>query len=73
MKEVNDIINAVVHDRFEKAIEDAKAADLLIQSDSLSPSELQKKKPFLGVPFTSKESSAAEGKNTVQAVFMNLM
>lgn len=60
IKEVNDIVNAVVQDRFERALEEAKAVDRLIASGSVSPDDFNKK-PLLGVPFTSKESVAAEG------------
>lgn len=51
----------MVQDRFERALEDAKAVDRLIQSGTTSPDELKLKKPLLGVPFTSKESVSAEG------------
>ena len=60
-KQVNHIINAIVHDRFEKAIEEAKAVDKLIQSGSISTSDLKRKKPLLGVPYTSKEGTACKG------------
>lgn len=60
-KQVNHIINAIIDDRFEKAVEDAKAVDKLIQSGSIPLSELKKKKPLLGIPYTSKESTACQG------------
>ena len=71
-KQVNHIINSIVHDRFEKAIEDAKAVDKLIQSGSIPLSELKKKKPLLGIPYTSKESTACKGQETVFALLLVL-
>lgn len=62
IKEVNPIINAVVEDRFEAAIEDAKRADRLVQTTS--EFQLITNYPILGVPFTVKESCSLKGKNT---------
>lgn len=59
-KEVNSLINAVVEDRYSDAIKEAKAADAMIEKCS----DLEKIKitlPFLGVPFTTKESNRAKG------------
>ncbi|KAK9295004.1 hypothetical protein QLX08_010540 [Tetragonisca angustula] len=59
-KEVNEIINAVVEDRYSDALEEAKEVDKFLQT--LENSDLIKeKKPFLGVPFTTKESNEAKG------------
>lgn len=60
IKEVNPIINAVVEDRFEAAIEDAKRADRLVQTTS--EFQLITNYPILGVPFTVKESCSLKGK-----------
>lgn len=60
IKEVNPIINAVVEDRFEAAIEDAKRADRLVQTTS--EFQLVTNYPILGVPFTVKESCSLKGK-----------
>lgn len=71
IKEVNPIINAVVEDRFEAAIEDAKRADRLVQTTS----ELQliTNYPILGVPFTVKESCSLNGKLYIKShvIFMH--
>ncbi len=56
IKKVNPIINAVVKDRFDEAIQEAKKADELVQSE---PKE--KLPPFLGVPCTIKEMFAFKG------------
>ncbi|KAK2585700.1 hypothetical protein KPH14_010313 [Odynerus spinipes] len=59
-KEVNGLINAIVEDRYEDAIQEAKEVDKLIE-DCKDPSTLKETKPFLGVPFTTKESNEAKG------------
>lgn len=59
IKEVNPIINAVVEDRFEAAIEDARRADRLVQTTS--EFQLVTNYPILGVPFTVKESCSLKG------------
>nr|XP_033337006.1 fatty-acid amide hydrolase 2-like [Megalopta genalis] len=59
-KEVNGLINAVVEDRFSDALEEAKEVDKLLEK-SQNVDEIKKEKPFLGVPFTTKESNEAKG------------
>uniref|UniRef100_A0A336LV72 CSON005683 protein n=1 Tax=Culicoides sonorensis TaxID=179676 RepID=A0A336LV72_CULSO len=62
IKAVNPVINALCDDRFDDALNDAKAADeLCIQS---KPEFLQKKYPLLGVPFTVKVTIEVQGLNT---------
>ncbi|XP_060804794.1 fatty-acid amide hydrolase 2 isoform X2 [Amyelois transitella] len=56
---VNPILNAVTDERFEEALKDAREVDNMIE-EGLSR-EYFKKRPFLGVPFTTKESTAVEG------------
>lgn len=67
IKKVNALINAVVEDRFEAALEEAKKADaeveLAQQQGSLS--ELAIQKPLLGVPLTVKESCCVKGYHNV--------
>lgn len=60
IKEVNPLLNAVVEDRFEAAIEDAKRADKLVQTTPTF--HLITNYPILGVPFTVKESCSLKGK-----------
>lgn len=60
IRECNPMINAVVEDRFEAAIEDARRADRLVQSTS--EFQLITNYPILGVPFTVKESCSLKGK-----------
>ncbi|XP_053680462.1 fatty-acid amide hydrolase 2-B-like [Anopheles nili] len=59
IREVNPLINAVVEERFEAAIEEARRADVLI--GETQPLWLIKHYPLLGVPFTVKESCALRG------------
>ncbi|XP_020280789.1 fatty-acid amide hydrolase 2 [Pseudomyrmex gracilis] len=59
-KEVNCLINAIVVERYEPALEDAKKVDLMIQQ-GIDQEKIKNEKPFLGVPFTTKESNRAEG------------
>lgn len=60
IREVNSILNAVVDDRFEKAIHDAEEVDKLLDSGAVSEEEARTKQPFLGVPFTTKESTSCK-------------
>ncbi|XP_046969640.1 fatty-acid amide hydrolase 2-like [Vanessa cardui] len=58
IKQVNPHLNAIAADRFELALKEAREIDNKIAeglSDELA------KKPFLGVPFTAKESQGIEG------------
>lgn len=47
IKEVNPIINALVDDRFEEALEEARKIDRDIESNSITDLDFQAK-PFLG-------------------------
>lgn len=59
IREVNPILNAVVSERFELALEEARRADELVRTST--PSQIAKEKPLLGVPITTKESNSVEG------------
>lgn len=58
---VNPQLNAVVDGPFIEALEYAKEIDRKLDSNEYSNEEL-KNKPFLGVPFTTKDSTAVAGK-----------
>lgn len=64
VEEINPIINALIDERFEAALNEAKNVDQLIQ-EALSGCETAKetiaKKSLLGIPFTVKDSIAVEG------------
>ena len=53
-------MNAIVEERYNDAIKEAKAVDemLTVIKDT---GELKKSQPFLGIPFTTKESNEAKG------------
>ena len=59
--EVNPFINSVVDERYELALKEARDADAFLASTTLSAVELKLQKPFLGVPFTTKDSTAVKG------------
>nr|XP_023017532.1 fatty-acid amide hydrolase 2-A-like [Leptinotarsa decemlineata]XP_023017533.1 fatty-acid amide hydrolase 2-A-like [Leptinotarsa decemlineata]XP_023017534.1 fatty-acid amide hydrolase 2-A-like [Leptinotarsa decemlineata] len=61
IQEVNPILNAVVEDRFELAIMDARNTDIYLSTCTLSEKELEETKPLLGVPLTVKESCCLKG------------
>uniref|UniRef100_A0A1B0GQF6 Uncharacterized protein n=1 Tax=Phlebotomus papatasi TaxID=29031 RepID=A0A1B0GQF6_PHLPP len=61
INEVNPILNCVVDRRFEEALKDAAAVDKLIESGQYSESELEKIKPYLGVPITTKDCIGVKG------------
>lgn len=65
IKDVNKYLNCIVDERYDEALEEAKRADKLISSAMVSVDELKQHKPFLGVPFTSKESTHAAGESFV--------
>ncbi|XP_032663090.1 fatty-acid amide hydrolase 2 [Odontomachus brunneus] len=59
-KEVNSLINAIVEERYLDAINEAKAVDIMIEK-GIDIEAIKLKQPFLGVPFTTKESIEAIG------------
>ncbi|XP_005185713.2 fatty-acid amide hydrolase 2-B [Musca domestica] len=66
IKEVNPHINAVVQDRFEEALADAKRADdLIFKCANSQLSQLYARYPLLGIPFTVKESCGLKGMSFV--------
>ncbi|XP_052751078.1 fatty-acid amide hydrolase 2-like [Galleria mellonella] len=67
IKEVNPVLNAVVCNRYEEALAEAREVDRLI-AGGLSP-KVEEEKPFLGVPFTTKESQAVKGMNLTMGLW----
>lgn len=59
--EVNGLLNAVVDSRFAEAIEEARLVDKLVQSGTISESQMARDLPLLGVPFTAKEALLIKG------------
>ncbi|XP_056347019.1 fatty-acid amide hydrolase 2 isoform X3 [Oenanthe melanoleuca] len=60
IKEVNPLINAVVKDRFEEALQEARQVDQLL-SEGPGDDSLEEKFPLLGVPITVKEAFSLYG------------
>lgn len=61
IKEVNPLLNCVVAERFDEARKEARAIDDLIKSGVIPEETLAREKPFLGVPFTTKDCIAVKG------------
>lgn len=58
---MNSVINAVVDGPFQEALEEAKAIDQMIARGQISEAEFSEK-PFLGIPFSTKDSTAVKDK-----------
>ncbi|CAG9788524.1 unnamed protein product [Diatraea saccharalis] len=67
IKQVNPIINAVVDNRYEQALAEARAVDSLLAT---GVTDLEKTKPFLGVPFTTKESQPVKGLSVTYGLWL---
>jgi fatty acid amide hydrolase 2 len=61
MIEVNPVVNAIMDGPFMEALDEAKIIDDRLFRGEISVNEF-KEKPFLGVPFTTKDSTAVGGK-----------
>lgn len=59
--EVNPLINAIVEERFDGALEEARNVDKMIQERVHSVEEMERNTPLLGVPVTIKESIGVKG------------
>lgn len=62
IRQVNPIINSVLDERFDDALQEARKADKMVQGMSLM--YLAKNYPFLGVPFTVKEAIGLKGNDS---------
>jgi len=58
---VNPLINAIVQDRFEEALEEAREIDNVIAMGINSVESMEELTPLLGIPVTVKESIAVKG------------
>lgn len=59
--ETNPVLNAIIDGPFMDALDEATKVDERIAKGLVSEEEFTEK-PFLGVPFTTKDSTAVEGK-----------
>lgn len=60
-REVNPALNAVVEERYIKALDEAHMIDHKIYNGELTQEQMERDSPFLGVPFTVKESIGVKG------------
>lgn len=58
---VNKVLNAIVDGPFADALDEAKQIDERIEKKQISEDEFSEK-PFLGVPFTTKDSTSVGGR-----------
>lgn len=61
IRQVNPALNAVVCERFDQALQEARNVDELVSSGTENEETLREKYPLLGVPFTVKEAFALQG------------
>lgn len=60
-KEVNPILNAIVDERFEEALKEARTIDQDIANGIRTKEQMENQTPLLGIPVTIKESIAVMG------------
>ncbi|CAG9788728.1 unnamed protein product [Diatraea saccharalis] len=70
IKDVNSALNCFVEDRFELALKEAHEADEFIRNGTKTSEQLEKEKPFLGVPFTTKDCIAVKGLHHTAGVML---
>lgn len=62
MRLVQSYLNAIIDERYDDAIKEAKAIDEFLRTNAdLTEDDLAQKKPFLGLPFTAKDSIQVAG------------
>lgn len=61
IEQIDPLLNCIVDERFKDALQEAAEVDALIASNKYSVEELQKSKPFLGVPFSVKNIIGVKG------------
>lgn len=54
------MLNCVVDERFDDALQDAAKVDELIASNKYTAEQLKETKPFLGVPISTKDCIAVK-------------
>ncbi|XP_068164912.1 fatty-acid amide hydrolase 2-A-like [Antennarius striatus] len=61
IQEVNPLLNAVVKDRFDAALQEAAQVDKLIEEETDGEEVLEGRLPLLGVPLSVKECFSVQG------------
>ncbi|XP_068617677.1 fatty-acid amide hydrolase 2-A-like [Battus philenor] len=70
IKDINSVVNCFVEDRFTLSLKEAKEADDLIRNGSKNEKQIEQEKPFLGVPFTTKDCIAVKGLHHTSGVVL---
>ncbi|ESO92197.1 hypothetical protein LOTGIDRAFT_121207 [Lottia gigantea] len=60
VKQVNPVVNAVVAERYEEALKEARSVDAILEHGNVPESFSETFKPFLGVPLSVKEAFATK-------------
>ncbi|XP_063987724.1 fatty-acid amide hydrolase 2-B-like isoform X1 [Diachasmimorpha longicaudata] len=60
-RDVNPMLNAIVENRFDAALEEAREIDVSLKSGDKPEEVLKRETPLLGVPITVKESISVAG------------
>ncbi|KAG1663618.1 Fatty-acid amide hydrolase 2-A [Nymphon striatum] len=68
IEEINPILNCVIDTCFDEALRKAQEVDEMIESGEVKEEDIAKDTPFLGVPFTTKDSLAVKG---TEFLFLN--
>nr|XP_042907648.1 fatty-acid amide hydrolase 2-A isoform X2 [Parasteatoda tepidariorum] len=66
---VQPYINAIVDERYDKAIEESKDVDTFLQKGEKTVEEIERDTPLLGVPFTCKESVGVKGLSQTAGIY----
>ena len=69
VQDVNPLLNAMVDQRFEAAILEARYIDRLIQSGTKTEEQMESETPLLGVPLTVKGSIGVKGNYEIHVCY----
>lgn len=61
IKAVNPQINAVIENRFNEAMKEARACDKKFEAGEINVHTLERDQPLYGVPFSVKEACSLKG------------
>lgn len=60
-RQIDPLVHAIIDERFDDALRDARSVDVFLRNDEMNVSELEKIKPLLGLPITIKEACKVKG------------
>ena len=72
IKECNPILNFMVADRFNEALDEARKIDEMLDSENVPERYSEKNTPYLGVPLSVKEAFSVVGKLYYHTFKVNL-